>query len=173
MTRETPEPPVAPLTDLDDSAAPSHQYQSHQYQSQQQGCQGAAPALYAHHQHASVAQYHSINSHHPGDIFSASPPRAAPSQATMYAGPDGMPHAVQQEHMPLGAGAPAGMSHFHGVTYNKGKWQASVFCNGRCGNHDKKSHESPESQKLLLCGTETVEAGVHRRVYSCQHTIHA
>lgn len=129
MARENPEPLVGPHSDLNDSGPPSHPLHSpQQYHTQHQGCQGTAPGLYPQHQHASAAQYH-----YPADIFSGSPPPRGAPQAAMYAGQDGMGQVVQEEHPQMGGGAPMGMSRFHGVTYNKGKWQASVFCHGRCG----------------------------------------
>lgn len=134
MARENPEPLVGPLSVLDDNGPPSHPLHAPtQYHPQHHGCQGTVPGHYARQQHPSAAQYHHIGSHYPADIFSGSPPRGAPSsQATMYAAhPDGMGHAVHEEHPQMSG--QMGMSRFHGVTYNKGKWQASVFCNGRWG----------------------------------------
>jgi hypothetical protein len=139
MTRDSPEPLVAPLSDFNDCGPPPPFHHPSHYHAQHPSCQGNAPVVYAQqqhqqqphqHQHNSGVHFHHINSHYPADIFSGSP-RAAPVQADMYAGQDAIHHAVQEEHLPISS-APMGMSCFRGVTYNKGKWQASVFSHGRC-----------------------------------------
>jgi hypothetical protein len=131
MTRDSADPLVGPLSDLDDTGHPSQSIHSPtQFHNQHQG---VGPALYAQQQHASASQYQHIGAHYHADIFSTSPPRGVPTQA-MYASQDGMPHPVQEEHqMPMGGAASMGMSRYHGVTCTKGKWQASVFSHGRCG----------------------------------------